>query len=181
VQPLFDEKLALREKIYASGLDYLLISCGIFTDFLFGRVFGVVDLSGEKVVVRAPGSFDISITCTSLVDIAALTARLMVSGMHRQEVKISGSTLTYQEIANIVEEALEEPVQRELLSLSGLQARVAADPNDIDARYHLVIAAQKGMFWPDSSSWNVQHQIPTESARDWAMKHLREQRTRSCN
>lgn len=45
-QDLFDEQLEVRQLLRAqSRLDWLIISTGMFTSFLFERAFGVVDLA----------------------------------------------------------------------------------------------------------------------------------------
>ncbi len=63
-QDLFDEQLDVRDRLRAQRrTEWLIISTGMFTSFLFEPAFGVVDL--ERGVVHALGSWDTRVTVTT--------------------------------------------------------------------------------------------------------------------
>ncbi|WP_249149309.1 aromatic alcohol reductase [Bradyrhizobium liaoningense] len=75
-QDLFDAQIDVRDLLRAQDKrDWVVISTGMFTSFLFEPIFGVVDL--EKNVVNALGSLDTEVTLTTPDDIGALTAEVV--------------------------------------------------------------------------------------------------------
>ena len=72
-QDLFNEQLEVRELLRAQrATEWIIISTGMFTSFLFEPAFGVVDLA--KNTVHALGSWDTQVTVTTPEDIGMLTA-----------------------------------------------------------------------------------------------------------
>ncbi|KEZ63963.1 2'-hydroxyisoflavone reductase, partial [Pseudomonas amygdali pv. tabaci str. ATCC 11528] len=62
-QDLFDEQLDVREKLRAQQqTEWVIVSTGMFTSFLFEPAFGVVDLQGGRI--NALGSLDTAVTVT---------------------------------------------------------------------------------------------------------------------
>ncbi len=75
-QELFDEQLEVRKLLRAQhGTDWLIISTGMFTSFLFEPSFGVVDLGRGRV--HALGSWANAVTVTTAEDIGRLTAAIL--------------------------------------------------------------------------------------------------------
>ena len=72
-QDLFNEQLEVRELLRAQrATEWIIISTGMFTSFLFEPAFGVVDLANNTV--NALGSWDTQVTVTTPEDIGMLTA-----------------------------------------------------------------------------------------------------------
>ncbi len=55
--------------------EWVIISTGMFTSYLFAPEFGVVDI--ENSTVRALGSYDNAVTVTTPDDIGVLTAEIV--------------------------------------------------------------------------------------------------------
>lgn len=78
-QDLFDAQLDVRELLRAQDkTEWVIISTGMFTSFLFEPVFEVVDF--ENDTVNALGSLENSVTLTTPDDIGTLTADGFGSG-----------------------------------------------------------------------------------------------------
>ena len=66
-QDLFDEQLDVRELLRSQNTtEWIIVSTGMFTSFLFEPSFGVVDLSSRSV--HALGSWDTEVTVTTAED-----------------------------------------------------------------------------------------------------------------
>ena len=77
-QELFDEQLDVRDLLRAQDrTEWVIISTGMFTSFLFEPALGVVNLKSD--VVYALGSLDTAITVTTAEDIGRLTAEVLIS------------------------------------------------------------------------------------------------------
>ena len=75
-QDLFDEQLDVRDLLRAQqATEWVIVSTGMFTSFLFEPAFGVVDLAANRV--NALGSLDTAVTLTTADDIGALTAEIL--------------------------------------------------------------------------------------------------------
>jgi hypothetical protein len=67
-QDLFDEQLDVRDMLRAQpNTEWVIVSTGMFTSFLFEPAFGVVDLAANTV--NALGSWDTAVTLTTADDI----------------------------------------------------------------------------------------------------------------
>lgn len=112
-QDLFDEQLDVREKLRAQQqTEWVIVSTGMFTSFLFEPAFGVVDLQGGRI--NALGSLDTAVTVTPAEDIGRLTAAIV---MHEprivnQVVYTAGDTLTYAGLADLVERVTGRDIER---------------------------------------------------------------------
>ena len=105
-QDLFDAQLDVRELLRAQDqTEWVIISTGMFTSFLFEPVFEVVDFDNNAV--NALGSLDNSVTLTTPEDIGALTAEIVFfePRFRNEIVYLSGDTLSYGQIAGILERA----------------------------------------------------------------------------
>jgi hypothetical protein len=74
-QDLFDEQLDVRDLLRSQDrTEWIIVSTGMFTSFLFEPSFGVVNLAQNTV--HALGSWDTAVTVTTPEDIGALTAEI---------------------------------------------------------------------------------------------------------
>jgi hypothetical protein len=112
-QDLFDEQLDVRDlRRSQRRMEWVIVSTGMFTSFLFEPSFGVVDLAQNTV--RALGSWDTAVTVTTPEDIGALTAEICFAEARivNSIVYTAGDTLTYAHLANIVDSVLGRKVRR---------------------------------------------------------------------
>jgi len=101
-QDLFDAQLDVRELLRAQdNTEWVIISTGMFTSFLFEPVFEVVDFDNNTV--NALGSLENSVTLTTPDDIGTLTAQIVFfePRMRNQIVYLAGDTVTYGQVASM--------------------------------------------------------------------------------
>ncbi len=171
-QNLFDEQLDVRQALRAqSRVQWLIISTGMFTSFLFEPAFGVVDLSHD--IVRALGSWDTAVTVTTPEDIGRLTASILCEpDLKDQVVFIAGDTLTYGQLADTVERVLKRKVERMEWTVPALMADLAAAPDDSIRKYRAVFAEGKGVAWAKSDTYNAKRKIETINVAQWIEHNL---------
>ncbi|ORB29964.1 aromatic alcohol reductase [Mycolicibacterium parafortuitum] len=172
-QDLFDEQLDVRDLLRAQDVtDWVIVSTGMFTSFLFEPDFGVVDFATNTV--NALGGWDNAVTVTTPEDIGVLTAEV-VSARPRianQVVYVAGDTITYRELADIVERTRGVPVTRSEWTVARLLDDLARDPDDSMRKYRAVFAQGRGVAWPKAVSFNASRGIRTTTAEEWLRKHL---------
>jgi hypothetical protein len=147
-QELFDEQLDVRDLLRGQdGMEWVIISTGMFMSFLFEPSFGVVDLTGASV--SALGGWDNRITVTTAEDIGRLTAAIVVEDprVTNQIVRVAGDTLSYAALADVVEEALGKPLSRHEWPLDQLKAELARTPDDNLKKYRVIFGAGRGVAW----------------------------------
>lgn len=171
-QDLFDEQLDVRQLLRnQSRVQWLIISTGMFTSFLFEPSFGVVDLSQNTV--RALGSWDTAVTVTTPEDIGRLTASILFEPtLVNQVVYTAGDTLTYGQLADTVDRLLNGTVERVEWTVPALKAALAAAPGDPTRKYRAVFAQGKGVAWDKTRSYNAERQIETTTIARWIEQHL---------
>ncbi|MCV7423505.1 aromatic alcohol reductase [Mycobacterium yunnanensis] len=172
-QDLFDEQLDVRDLLRAqTATEWVIVSTGMFTSFLFDPGFGVVDAANHTV--NALGSWDTEVTVTTAEDIGTLTAEIIQSRPRivNQVVYVAGDTISYRELADVVERVGGIPVTRNLWTVPYLLGDVDRDPHDGMSKYRAVFARGIGVSWPKSDSYNVTHGIPTLTAEQWARGRL---------
>ncbi|MBR0838895.1 aromatic alcohol reductase [Bradyrhizobium liaoningense] len=172
-QDLFDAQIDVRELLRAQDkTDWVVISTGMFTSFLFEPIFGVVDL--QKNVVNALGSLDTEVTLTTPDDIGALTAEVVCAQpMIRNEiVYLAGDTVTYGEVADKLQSVLGRPFTKAEWTVSQLKSELAQDPDNHIKKYRAVFAEGKGVAWPKRDSFNERNGLNVTSAEEWIRKNL---------
>jgi hypothetical protein len=171
-QDLFDEQLDVRDLLRGQrNTEWIIISTGMFTSFLFEPSFGVVD--PDAGAVHALGSWDTEVTVTTAEDIGVLTADIIHAEPRIADrvVHVAGDTLSYRELAGIVERVTGVPVERTEWSVEHLLDDLGNDPADTMKKYRAVFAQGRGVAWPKASSYNAVRAIPTTTAEQWASAH----------
>jgi hypothetical protein len=174
-QDLFDAQLDVRELLRAQDkTEWVIISTGMFTSFLFEPVFEVVDLQNDTV--NALGSLETSVTLTTPDDIGALTAEIVFfePRFRNEIVYLSGDTVTYGEVADLLKRVLGRPFKRNVWTVPYLIQELANDPTHHIKKYRAVFAQGKGVAWPKAVTFNEQHSIQVTPAEKWAGEHLAE-------
>jgi hypothetical protein len=155
-QDLFDEQLQVRKLLRdQNAVNWTIVSTGLFMSFLFLSAFGVVDL--EKRVVRALGSWDNRITLTTPVDIGRVTAEVLLDprDIGHQVVYVAGDTVSYSEVADLMDAHFKTTFTRELWGLDVLKKQMEEDPNTM-VKYRDTFAQGKGVAWPMEQTVNHQ-------------------------
>jgi hypothetical protein len=172
-QDLFDAQLDVRELLRAQDkTEWVIISTGMFTSFLFEPVFEVVDFDHDTV--NALGSLDTSVTLTTPEDIGALTAEIVFfePRLRNEIVYLSGDTVTYGQVAGLLERVLGRPFKTQVWTVPHLLQALAQDPTHHIKKYRAVFAQGKGVAWPKAGTFNERQSIAVTTAEQWARQHL---------
>lgn len=172
-QDLFDEQLDVRDMLRAQQrTEWLIVSTGMFTSFLFEPTFGVVDLRAGRV--NALGSLDTAVTLTTAQDIGRLTAAIVLEQprIANQVVYTAGDTITYGELANLLERVTGRSFERVEWTVPHLLAALAEAPDDNLRKYRAVFAQGLGVAWDMARTYNAQRGIDVTRAEQWARANL---------
>ncbi|OCB14478.1 2'-hydroxyisoflavone reductase [Mycolicibacterium porcinum] len=172
-QPLFDEQLDVRDLLRNQDTtEWVIVSTGMFTSFLFEPEFGVVDLPANTV--HALGSWDNRVTLTTPEDIGVLTADIVFAEPRFRDtvVYLAGDTISYRELAEIVDRVRGTVCTRILWTTDYLADQLRQHPEDTMSKYRAVFARTKGVAWPKDQAYNVVRGISTTTAEEWARANL---------
>lgn len=175
-QPLFDEQLDVRDLLRKNQdtTEWVIVSTGVFTSFLFEPFWGVLDQ--EKGVVRAFGSWENRVTATAPEDIARCMAEIVLvdyENVRNEVVYLAGDTVSYGRLADVVENVLGRKSQREVWTLERLREELKADPGNQIKRYRPIWAEGRGVAWSVEESYNARKGIKMMGVEDWARKVLK--------
>jgi len=174
-QNLFDEQLDIRDLLRAQQrTEWIIVSTGLFTSFLFETFFGVVDLTVSPPVVRALGSWGSQVTLTTPEDIGKLTAEIVFAEprVKNEVIFTAGETISYGALANLVEEVLGKEIVREEWSEEMTMESLKGDHENIVKKYRAVFAAGKGVAWEMEKTFNFQKGIEVEDVKSWMVKNI---------
>lgn len=172
-QDLFDEQLDVRELLRSqSATKWVIISTGMFTSYLFEPFFGILDL--ENKTINAIGGWDTAVTLTTPDDIGKLTAEIFFTEplIENEIVYIAGDTITYGQLADIVESFSGYKYERTLSEVDELANDLKNDPTNFVKKYRSIFGAGKGVSWPMQTTFNFKNGIKTISAKQWAEDNI---------
>ncbi|MGE0970438.1 aromatic alcohol reductase [Klebsiella sp. WOUb02] len=167
-QPVWDEQYDVRSLLRGQKTtEWVIVSTGMFTSFLFEPAFNVVNLA-EKTI-NALGSWDTQVTVTSPADIGRLTTAVYLHQprIKNQVVFVAGETLSYGQLASTVERVTGQTFIKNVLTLPALLDELRADPNDQMLRYRSAFARGTGMWWPINDTFNAKNNIGTQDVEAW--------------
>lgn len=173
-QDLFDEQLDVRDLLRSQNrTEWVIVSTGMFTSFLFEPSFGVVDLAQNTV--HALGSWDTAVTVTTPDDIGRLTAEICLAEprIANRVVYTAGDTITYARLADVVDAALDRKVRRIEWSVPELKDELAKDPENSLKKYRVVFAEGRGVSWEMDRTFNARQGIAVTNVERWASENLR--------
>ncbi|KAI1654535.1 isoflavone reductase family protein [Daldinia decipiens] len=167
-QDLFDEQLRVRSLLRSQrDTDWIIVSTGLFTSFLFLPAFGVVDLPARKL--RALGSWDARLSLTTAADIGRMAAEVAYDprDVSHQVVYIAGDTVTYARVAELVEGRFGGEWTREVWDVEGLKEKLRERPDDGMLKYTNVWAVGKGVAWDMEKTLNAQRGVELQGLEDY--------------
>ena len=167
-QPVWDEQYDVRTLLREqTATEWVIISTGMFTSFLFEPTFDVVNLA-EKTI-NALGDWETQITVTSPADIGRLTTEIYLHQprIANEVVFVAGETTSYGKLAETVERVTNKTFTKDVLTLPALLDALHFNPEDQMLRYRVAFARGDGTWWPMSNTWNVQNNIPTQDIESW--------------
>lgn len=175
-QPVFDEQLDVRDLLRSqSRTRWAIISTGMFTSFLFEPWFGVVGVKNSTV--RALGAWGNRVTVTTPEDIGNITAQIVLGEENEtlfanRPIFIGGDTLSYGQLAELVENLMQRPFKREVLAVTDVQNQLQQEPGNAILSYQAVFGQGRGVAWDLSETWNWQRGIRAKTAEEWARENL---------
>lgn len=174
-QPVFDEQYEVRTLLRSQrNTEWVIVSTGMFTSFLFEPAFDVVNLA--KHTVHALGSWDTRVTVTTPEDVGRLTTEILLDEprIANEVVFVAGDTISYGRLADVVEDVTGKNVERIEWTLDELKASLAEQPEDVMIRYRVGFATGTGMWWEKSKTYNHFKGIDTTDVEGWLRQHLAE-------
>ncbi len=173
-QPVFDEQYEVRTMLRQQvTTEWVIVSTGMFTSFLFEPAFDVVNL--EQGYINALGSWGNKLTVTAPEDIGQLTATILLATPRiiNEVVFVAGDTISYAELAKIVDNVSSMRIKRNLLPVDWLHRQLAKKPEDQMLRYRAAFALGEGMWWDIEKTFNYKNAIETQNTTQWLATHLR--------
>jgi len=170
-QEVFDEQTDVRDMLRGqSATQWVIVSTGMFTSFLFEPAFGLVDL--ERARIHALGSWDNRLTVTTSDDIGRLTAAILAHEprIRNEVVYVAGDTFSYTQLADMVEGRLGRHVERILWDMDRLRSDVASHPSDGMRKYRLAFARDSGVAWDKDRAFNAVQGIEVIDVPAWLNK-----------
>jgi len=167
-QPVWDEQYDVRTLLREqSATEWVIVSTGMFTSFLFEPAFDVVNLAQRTV--HALGGWDTQVTVTSPADIGRLTTAIYLHQPRivNEVVFVAGETTSYGKLAETVERVTRQSFAKEVLTLPALLDELRVNPDDPMLRYRAAFARGDGMWWPMGDTWNAQNNLPTQDIESW--------------
>ncbi|WP_024561297.1 aromatic alcohol reductase [Franconibacter pulveris 601] len=167
-QPVWDEQYDVRTLLRAqNATEWVIISTGMFTSFLFEPAFDVVNLA--KKTINALGGWETQITVTSPADIGRLTSAIYFHQprIANEVVFVAGETTSYGKLAGTVERVTQQSFSRAVFTLPALQNALRLNPDDPMLRYRAAFARGEGVWWPLNETWNVRNNFPTQDIESW--------------
>jgi len=167
-QPVFDEQYEVRQILRSQEqTEWVIVSTGMFMSFLFEPAFGVVDLDHRKI--RALGSWDTKVTVTTPEDIGKLTTEILLfrPRIVNQIVYVAGDTLSYGEIAELLENVTGHRFEKEVRTLENLRTDLAANPEDVMAGYRAAFALGDGMWWEKAETFNARNNFKVTNFEEY--------------
>ncbi|MEI7411415.1 aromatic alcohol reductase [Pectobacterium aroidearum] len=160
--PVFDEQYDVRQLLRGQQrTEWVIVSTGMFTSFLFEPAFDVVDL--ERGTLHGLGSWDTKVTVTIPEDIGWLTTEILLAEprLVNEVVYVAGDTISYGQLADVVEHVTGRVFEKTVWTLEKLRADLKAAPDDVMTRYRAAFALGEGMWWDKSGTFNQRNGYET--------------------
>ncbi|RKO74743.1 aromatic alcohol reductase [Pectobacterium parmentieri] len=160
--PVFDEQYDVRQLLRSQlRTEWVIVSTGMFTSFLFEPAFDVVDL--ERGILHGLGSWDTKVTVTIPEDIGWLTTEILLAEPRwvNEVVYVAGDTISYGQLADVVERVTGKIFEKTLWTLDKLRRDLKVAPDDAMTRYRAAFALGEGMWWDKSGTFNERNGYET--------------------
>ncbi|KAH9171186.1 NAD-P-binding protein [Lactarius sanguifluus] len=162
-------KGALQAKLREVGPPLLVVNTGPFADMMWAG-FVNLDVASGKVAIGGDGNSQISFTTRP--DAARFLAYVLVNApkarLQNQTLCLEGDRSTFNEIFKGYEERTGKKLDVNYRSLDSLRAKLAENPYDLDAYFHIGWATDGLNGKPDNDlypEWNPTKVIDTAAPR----------------
>lgn len=171
-QPVFDEQYEVRTILrQQQHTEWVIISTGMFTSFLFEPTFDVINL--KERVINGLGSWDTKVTVTSPDDIGYLTTSILLESpkIINKVVFVAGDTISYGQLAKVVKEITGKNFDCNISTVDSLKQELRLNPEDQMLRYRTAFALGDGMWWDKEETYNAKKGIETQNVEQWLSEH----------
>lgn len=154
-QPLFDEQLDVRDLLRGqSATEWVIVSTGMFAVSCSSRRSALSTLATNTVHA---GQLDNEVTLTTPEDIGVLTTDIVFAEprIRNSVVYLTGDTIGYRELADIVERVSGTAVTRSVDDGVPCRAVAPGSPRITMRKYRAVFARSTGVAWPKSPVYNA--------------------------
>lgn len=172
-QPVFDEQYEVRELLRAQReVEWVIVSTGMFTSFLFEPTFDVVNL--DSGTIHGLGSWATKVTVTTPEDVGKLTTEILTTEprIANEVVFVAGDTISYGQLADVVERVTGRTFEKEEWTLEKLRADLAAAPEDVMTRYRAAFALGEGMWWEKADTFNARKGLKVIDVEEYLRARL---------
>jgi hypothetical protein len=172
-QDLFDEQLRVRKMLREQDkTKWTIVSVGLFMSFIFDPAFDIVNIAGKSV--HGLGSWDTTITATTPEDIGRVVAEVVLHprelAEHSGIVYAAGDTVSYGQLADLVEARFGASFKRVLWDWDMLKKEMADHPTSGRLKYWDTFAQGKGVAWPQERTINHERGIPMTDVKAYLQK-----------
>ncbi|KAK4118754.1 NAD(P)-binding protein [Parathielavia appendiculata] len=167
-EELFGEMLAVRKLLREQdGTEWTVVSTGLFMSFLFLKGFGAVDL--KERVLRGLGDWENKVTVTDVHGIGKVVAELMFNpgDTGGKVVYVAGDTVSYWEVANVIEAVYGGEWKREKWDRKFLRRKLEEQPEDLMVKYQNAFGTGIGVSWDKERTVNHQRGIRLTGLREY--------------
>jgi len=172
-QPVFDEQYEVRQLLREQeSTEWVIVSTGMFTSFLFEPAFDVVNL--DRKTIHGLGSWNTKVTVTTPEDIGKLTTEILLTEprIANEIVRVAGDTISYGQLADVVERVTGVEFEKVEWTLDKLRADLAASPSDVMTRYRAAFARGDGMWWDKADTFNARRGIQVTNVEEYLRARL---------
>jgi hypothetical protein len=167
-QPVFDDQYEVRQLLRSqASTEWVIVSTGMFTSFLFEPAFDVVNL--QRGTIHGLGSWDTKVTVTTPEDVGKLTTDILLAEprIANEVVYVAGDTISYGRLAEVVERVTGRQFEKTAWTLDKLGADLATSPGDVMARYRAAFARGDGMWWDKATTYNERQGLRTTDVEEY--------------
>jgi len=144
----------------------------MFTSFLFEPTFDVVNL--DSGTIHGLGSWATKVTVTTPEDVGKLTTEILTTEprIANEVVFVAGDTISYGQLADVVERVTGRTFEKEEWTLEKLRADLAAAPEDVMTRYRAAFALGEGMWWEKADTFNARKGLKVIDVEEYLRARL---------
>ena len=149
----------------------------MLTEQLFTPLYGV-EVSGGQGVVRAPdGHWERKVATTTVDDLARFLPEVLISKMSdNTTVQLATAVISYKRIAEMLDDALKQPVRREEQPVPTDEAAADLSDDQGKARLWMQVTGREGMgaLRYKGDSWNAQRcpHVAATPLQRWVAQHF---------
>ncbi|KAK4138412.1 hypothetical protein BT67DRAFT_459351 [Trichocladium antarcticum] len=150
------------------AVPWTVVSAGLFMSFLVEQAgFGVVDLKARAVRALGDAGWDGRVTVTGVEGIGRVVGELCFGEGEQGVLFIAGQTVTYGEVADVMEGVLGGEWKREVWDGEALRKKAEERPQDGMVKYQNMFGGGVGVAWDMEKTWNYQKGVKLMDLKEY--------------